>query len=114
MSTWQCGQGQVKHYQAANLAVQSLGCQSWCHGHDVRVLLLGQLYMGFAVIAHVLFNDIFVIVIHDIDMRDLIWLSAIECTPGTSIHYNKIAMHKITIISGYNMQYKDPSHKHDF
>ena len=46
----QCGQGQVKHYQAAKHAVQYLAFQSWCHGHDVTVVLLGKLHMEFAVI----------------------------------------------------------------
>ena len=47
----QCGQGQVKHHQAAKHVVKSLVCQSWCHGYDVTALLLGQVHMGFAMIA---------------------------------------------------------------
>ena len=46
----QCGQGQVKHHQAAKHVVNSLVCQSRCHGNDVTALLLGQVHMGFAMI----------------------------------------------------------------
>ena len=49
----QFGQGQVKQYQAAKHAVyiNHFGCQSWCHGLDVTAQLLGQVHMGFAMIA---------------------------------------------------------------
>ena len=73
----QCGQGQVKHYQAAKHEVQPLGCQSWCHGHDVRVLLLGQLHMGFAVIEVAL------------DVHPSMWMSSMaNCKKKTIISWN--------------------------
>ena len=41
----QCGQGQVKHYQAVKHVDSSLGCLSWYHHHvNVTALSLGQLY----------------------------------------------------------------------